>query len=675
MEPDFSGYATKAGLKCTDGRTIMPDAFKHMDGVQVPLVWQHMKGDPQNILGHAVLESRADGIYAKGFLNKTPAGIQARALLEHNDIDSLSIFANQLVEKSKQVFHGIIREVSLVLAGANPGAKIDYVRLAHSDGEEEILDDEAVIYTGLSLVHGDGLVDENEENEEDLEHEEDGPTVGEIYDSMTDDQKAVLHFMVASAAESMTDDQKAVLHAMLASMDEKDNDAETSDIADEDDLNHQEGTGDMPRNVFENNKGPSGAASTTQTLTHEDIRGLVQDAMSGGSMRKAVEQFALSHGIQDIELLFPDAKNVDNRPEFDKRRTEWVAGVLSGTKHSPFSRIKNLVADITMEEARALGYVKGDFKKEEFFSLTSRKTTPTTVYKKQKFERDDLVDITDFDVVAWVKGEMRLMLEEELGRAILIGDGREAWDPDKVRDPAGAESGDGIRSIYNDHPLYAAKVYLNLEDAASSYVEFIDSVTANRHLYKGSGSPTFYTTENHLSKMLVLRDGDGKRLYRSIEDLASELRVSSIVPVEVMETIPDLIGIMVNLQDYTIGADKGGETSMFDDFDIDYNQLKYLMETRLSGALTKIRSALVFVKTAAADVLIPTPEKPSYNNGIGVVSTPAISNVKYYVNGAEHTGTTFTMTTPNERVEVEVRPSAGYYFADNAKTIWTFVRR
>jgi polyhydroxyalkanoate synthesis regulator phasin len=585
-KPDFSGYATKAGLKCSDGRTIMADAFKHQDKETVPLVWQHSHSEPSNVLGYATLEHREDGVYAYGFFNDTDAAKNARVLVQHGDIKSLSIYANGLTEKSKQVLHGFIRELSLVLSGANPGALIDNITLAHADGDMVTLEDEAVIYTGLELIHADGESDSDNEDEN-------GPTVQEVYDSMSEEQKEVVHYMIGAALASQASEE--------ATHSNKESETKVEENVEEDselelvhrgETNEEEGRR-MTRNVFEQRS--EGKKEETPTLTHDAMREIVTEAQKSGSLKEAVEAYALRHGIDNIELLFPDARSVTDTPEFDQRRIEWVSGVINGTRHSPFSRIKSLVADITVEEARALGYVKGNLKKEEFFGLVKRVTTPTTVYKKQQLDRDDIVDITDFDVVTWLKAEMRLMLDEELARAVLIGDGRNVASADKIKDPAGAAEGSGIRSIMHDHDLYAAKVELPADATPN---DVVDAFIANMGVYKGSGSPSLYTTRPFLTQMLLSRDTTGRRMYRGVTELAQELGVNEIVIVEVMETEANLYGIVVNLKDYTIGADKGGEINFFDDFDIDYNQYKYLYETRVSGALTKIRSAVVFSKDA-----------------------------------------------------------------------------
>lgn len=652
MKADFSGYVTKAGLKCSDGRTIMPEAFQHMDGQTVPLVWQHGHGDPKNVLGHAVLEAREDGVYGYGFFNETEAGKNAKSLVEHEDIKSLSIYANQLVERAKQVFHGVIREVSLVLSGANPGALIDYVAVQHSDGTTDLLDDEAIIYTGLELSHSSD--DSDEEEEEKVEHaEDDEESVKDIYDALSEKQKNVVHYMIGAALEAAT---------------KKDDDsAEQSGIDDNDegDLKHKEGSQDM--NVFDQDKKDKEGES--HTLTHDAIKGIVADAEKMGSLKEAVEAYALKHGIENIDILFPDAQTIDSTPEWIKRRTEWVNGVLTGVRNTPFSRIKTRTADITVEEARAKGYVKGNMKKEEFFGVAQRTTGPTTVYKKQKLDRDDIIDITDFDVVAWLKGEMRLMLDEEIARAVLIGDGRDVADEDKVKDPGGAAEGTGIRSILNDHELYVTTVNVNLDDADSDYNEVVESVMRARRFYKGSGNPSFYTTTQTTVEMLLSKDSFGRRRWNTKQELAAALGVKEVVEVEVMEDEPDVVGIMVNLTDYAVGADRGGQVSMFDDFDIDYNQYKYLIETRVSGALTKVKSALVVKKVAAADVLI-TPTEPTFDGTD--VTIPTDANVDYFQDGVSVADATVITLAVDESTVITAEPAAGYYFATDAEDQWTF---
>lgn len=663
MEPDFSGYVTKAGLKCSDGRTITPEAFKHMNGSTVPLVWRHDHDSAENVLGHVVLEHRNDGVYGKGYFNDTKQGQNAKALVQHKDITAMSIFANQLVEKAKSVLHGMIREVSLVLAGANPGALIDYVRVAHSDDPNDVtvLDDEAVIYTGLTFQHEDAKVEEKktetkeEKTEETVEH--DGSTVRDVYDAMTEEQKAVLNYMVGAALQAAA------------------NNAAHSDNKNEGDLEHQEGTDDMTKrtNVFEQQQG--GEQKEQHTLTHDAMKGIVADAVKRGSLKAAVEAYALEHGINDIDILFPDAKTIGNTPDFNKRRTEWVANVLNSTRHSPFSRVKSIVADLTQDDARAKGYIKGSYKKEEWFGLTSRITTPTTVYKKQALDRDDVLDITDFDVVAWLKAEMRLMLEEELARAILIGDGRDPGDEDKVKDPGAAAEGAGIRAIANENELYATTVYINLGDASSSYTEVVESVMRARRFFKGTGTPTFYTTAQTLVEMMLTKDTLGRRLWNNKAELAAALMVADIVEVEVMDQESDILGIIVNLQDYNVGADRGGEINMFDDFDIDYNKQKYLIETRISGALVRIKSAMVLRTTTGTNVLV-APNDPTFVSSTGVVTIPSQTGVVY-----KNADTSATLSSGAQSalsagatLNVVAVPASGYYFATSEEDTWSFTR-
>lgn len=663
MEADFGGYATRAGVKCSDGRTIAPGAFKHMDKMVVPLVWHHAHDNPKNVLGHAILEARSDGIYAHGFFNDTEAGQNSKKLVEHGDVKSLSIYANQLKENiQKLVEHGQIREVSLVLAGANPKATIDFVRLAHGEGEYTDLDDEAVIklQIPLDLVHSDEEEedDEDDEVEETVQHADGkGKTLQDVYDSLNEEQKNVLHYMIGAALEAKKADA-----------------AEHADKSSEGDLTHQEGTDNM--NVFEENAGGT-KAPERHTLSHDDVRGIIQDAMRLGKLSDAVEAYALKHGIDNIEVLFPDARTTESMPQFNKRRMEWVRGVLDGARHSPFSRVKTIWADITQEAARARGYIKGHYKIEEWFNLTKRTTDPTTVYKKQRLDRDDVIDITDFDVIAWIKQEMRMMLEEELARAILIGDGRAVDDEDKIKDPMGAPAGDGIRSILNDHELFVTTLWVNIDDANSSYDEVVDAVMDGMEYYKGSGTPTFYTTIKEQNKFLKAKDGMQRRLYQNKAEVASALGVENIVTVEPMNDLTDVIGIIVNLDDYTLGADKGGEVTTFEDFDIDYNQQKYLIETRLSGGLTKIKSAIVIRKTGPSDTVLSAPTAPTYVEATGIVTIPSVSHVVYKNadTGATLSSGAQTALTPNQTLNVQALPASGYFFANDANTLWPFYRR
>ena len=663
MEPDFSGWATKAGLKCSDGRTIMPKAFEHMNGMTVPLLWKHDHNSPDNVLGHVLLEAKPDGLRCHGFFNDTPSGKNAKTLVTHKDVDSLSIWANQIKEHAKQVLHGMIREVSIVLSGANPGAKIDYVRIAHGDGPDDYTesDDEFILHgMELAIEDPDTLEDEAEE----LAHAQ---TVKEVFDSMTEEQQQVVFYMLGAAAEGAPEPV-----------------AQTEDKT-EDDLEHKkEGTDDVTstRNVFEQSGSKTTTSGDKHVLSHDDVLGIGKRAAQLGSLKMAVNEYVVAHGIENIDILFPDAKNVTGAPEFDKRRTEWVDAVLNGATHRPFARIKTMSANLTLDEARAKGYVKGNFKKEEFFKVTKRSTSPTTVYKKQKLDRDDIIDITEFDVVAWLKAEIRLMLNEEIARAILIGDGREVDDEDKIKDPIGATEGEGIRSIANDHELYAATAYVNLDDANSDYYEVIEQVLRQRKLYKGTGTPDFYTTEPVITEMLLSKDALGRRRFSNLSELAAELRVNSIIAVEAMEAeyAADILGIMVNLVDYSTGTDRGGEVNFFDDFDIDYNQYKYLMEGRMSGGLTKIRSAVVFRKTTGTNVLVNPITSPTFVSATGVITIPTQTGVTYhYVNTDGTSGSTLsagaqTAIAAGTSKTVRAVPASGYYFLNNIDDEWTFTR-
>src|SRR5580765_1466997 len=656
MEADFSGYATKAGLKCSDGRTIMPGAFRHQDNMQVPLVWQHGHTDPENVLGHAVLENREDGVYCYGFFNKSPKAVHTAGLLEHKDIKHLSIWANELVERSGRVLHGAIREVSLVLSGANPGAVIENVTIRHSDGDETTLDDEVIIYTDseidvefkgevqnnseekkLELAHKDDITEDGtmDETLDELAHADD-LTIQDVYDSMTDQQKNVLHYMLGQALDS------------------------AGGSVQQSGIDDQEGN-DMSRNVFEKDEKETSPV-LSHSLSHADIQGIVADATRMGSLKDAVESYALAHGINDIDVLFPDAQNVTGTPEFLQRRTEWVSKLIGSTRKSPFSRIKTISADITVEEARAKGYITGNLKKEEFFGVARRITTPTTIYKKQKLDRDDIVDITDFDVVAWLKQEMRLMLDEEIARAVLIGDGRDVSNEDKINEQ-------NIRPIAKDHELYTTTINVNIDDTNSSVAEIVDAIILNRKYYKGSGLPTMYTTETIISRFMLLKDQVGRRIYKSLDELAAELRLAEIVAVEVMEEEPNIVAVIVNPIDYVMGASAGGQVSLFDDFDIDYNQYKYLIETRMCGSLVKLKSALVVRKVAGADVLV-VPTEPTFDGS--TVTVPTVTGV-VYKDGA---GTTLTagahVVASGQTLVVNATPASGYYFSTSEEDSWSF---
>ena len=582
---DFSGYATRVDLKCSDGAIIREDAFKHQNGETVPLVWQHLHNGPENILGHAMLEHRKDGVYAYASFNDSEQGRNAKELVRHGDVKALSIYANKLVRRGVDVLHGAIREVSLVLSGANPGAYIDNVVIAHGDSYETS-EDEAIIYTGLSFeTQAEAIEHADDSKEPDMAEK----TVGDIFETLTEEQKNVVYYMIGEAlSEAGADDE-----------------AEHSALYENDDyISHNDGeeTITMTRNVFE-----SLAHGTPMdeglSLSHSDIKSIFAEGERKNSLKEAVIAHATTYGIENIDMLFPDAKTIGNRPEFIKRRTEWVASVLTDTHHSPFSRIKTILADITEDDARAKGYIKASMKKEEWFTLAKRVTTPQTVYKKQKLDRNDILDITDFDVVIWVKEEMRLMLDEEIAAAALVGDGRSAGDPDKIKSPSPTADGEGIRAIALDASYYAYKVEWAAADADD--IPFVDRVMTSLVDYTGSGSPKLYTSPQILAGLLVERDTLGRRMYSSRAELATAMGVSAIVDIPAsilaranfqttagaVTTTHSLKGIVANLRDYTFGSDAGGKTTLFDDFDIDFNQQKYLLEARLSGTLIKPFSA------------------------------------------------------------------------------------
>lgn len=559
---DFSGWATRNDILCADGRTIRRNAFKVNDGKTVPLVWNHQHNDPDNILGHALLENRDEGVYAYCTFNESEAGQNAKELVRHGDIKSLSIYANKLKQSGNNVIHGVIRELSLVLAGANEGAFIDSV-MVH--GEEA---DDAMIIgydENIMLYHAE---DQKKEELKETKKEEssDDDTVEDVFNTLTEKQKDVVYALVGAALSSNDEDDE-----------------------DEDDIEHSEGGyEDMKTNVFDRED------NMENTLSHDAMDTIIKDAKRYGSMRDSFLAHAGDYGIDNIEWLFPDARNVTHTPQFIQREMGWVQVVMNGTHHSPFSRIKSMFADITEDEARAKGYIKGKLKKEEVFGLLKRTTTPTTIYKKQKLDRDDVIDITDFDVIAWLKGEMRLMLDEEIARAILVGDGRPSSSDDKINEQ-------NIRPIWTDDDLFTIKSAITTEEGESEAEAFIDQAVRAMKDYKGSGAPVAFMTEAMLTECLLLKDTNKHRLYKNADEVATAMRVSKIVTVPVMEGLQrtegsvkyNLKAIIVNLNDYNVGADKGGAINMFDDFDIDYNQQKYLIETRCSGALIKPFSAIV----------------------------------------------------------------------------------
>lgn len=576
----FSGWATRNNLTCGDGRVIRKDAFKDNDGKKVSLVWNHEHNDPLAVLGHAFLENREDGVYAYGYFNDSEAGQAAEKLVHNGDVSSLSIWANKLKQNTlangcKEVVHGEIRELSLVLAGANPGAYIDCV-MAHSDDADE--DSISELYAGYNenIVIHSAESNEKEENEmaENVKKTDGKETLKDVFNTLTEKQKTVVYAMIGQIMgdNGINDDDE-----------------------DNKEMGHSEGDDDMKRNVFDNDE------QQDEVLSHAAMETIIGDAKRFGSLKESFLAHADEYGIEQIDYMFPEAKTLNNPPEFIKRDTGWVSTVMGAVHHTPFSRIKSILANITEDEARAKGYIKGNLKKEEVFSLLKRTTTPTTIYKKQKLDRDDVIDITDFDVVAWLKSEMRIMLDEEIARAILIGDGRLSSSDDKINES-------NIRPVVSDAELYTIRqkvsVAANATDDDKAKAMIKSAVKARKN-YKGSGNPTFFTTEDWLTNALLLEDTQGHRLYKNDADVAAAMRVSKIVTVPVMEGVKgpeggDLIGLIVNLVDYNVGADKGGAVNMFDDFDIDYNQQKYLIETRCSGALIKPYSAIELELDVAA---------------------------------------------------------------------------
>lgn len=611
---DFGGYATKNDLKCADGRTIRKNAFADCDGQIVPLVWQHKHGGPDSVLGHALLKNREDGVYTYGTFNETEAGKNAKELVRHGDVKALSIYANQLVQKGGDVLHGMIREVSLCLAGANPGARIEELSFEHAFDEDSD-DFEALVFNGdnIELQHAEEEKKE-EKTEEVVEHadeakeekpmaNENEKTVQDVFDELTEEQKNVVYYMIGQALEQDADDETEEEEEVKHNLFEGDTYENT--------LTHADIAAAMDQVIADGRKFGTLKDSyeyhmTDGVLAHAvDTTGMDVPSVSNADYGNPESQNYVGYGINDPSFLFPEARALNNIPEFIKRDTDWVATVMNGVHKTPFSRIKSVFANITEDEARAKGYIKGNLKKNEFFSLMKRTTVPQTIYKKQKMDRDDVVDITDFDVVAWIKSEMRLMLNEELARAILIGDDRLISDEDKI-------SEEHIRPIANDAALFSIKATVTegaTEEATAK--NFMKAALRARKNYKGSGNPTLFTTEDVLTSMLLIEDGIGHTLYRSEAELATALRVRNIVTVPVMEGFKDasgneVMGIIVNLADYNVGADKGGEINMFDDFNIDYNQYIYLIETRCSGALVKPYSAIVLSKAAGGSTTTTT---------------------------------------------------------------------
>lgn len=670
---DFSGWATRNNLRCSDGRIIMRDAFRDNDGMTVPLVWNHQHNDPNNVLGHALLENRDEGVYAYCKFNDTESGKNAKLIVEHGDVAALSIYANKLKQQGSNVLHGAIREVSLVLAGANPGAFIDTV-FSHSDDPDN---EEAIIYSGepLEFAHADSSKSDKKEESENNSEE----TVGDVFNTLTDKQKAVVYAMIGEALRSgmpkedeeekeekepekevkhsddeegeskdmanktvqdvlnsMDDDQMAVLQALIGEA-LRDGASYADEQGEDESVKHNA----FDEEYYDEDEG--------EVLSHSDMEAIFAEARRPGGNGSLKDAF-LAHGIENIDYLFPDDRNVTDTPMFIKRDDGWVSKVMNGVHHTPFSRIRSLFADITADEARARGYMKGNLKKDEVFSLLKRATTPTTVYKKQKIDRDDQVDITDFDVVAWMKKEMRMMLDEELARAFLIGDGRLSSSDDKINEQ-------NIRPIWKDADLFTVKypvaVAANATDDSKAKA-FIKACVKSRKLYKGTGQPTLFTTEDLLTSMLLIEDTTGRLIYDSVEKLATLLRVKEIVTVTPMEgqhrydannNDLTLAGIYVNLDDYNVGADKGGSVNMFDDFDIDFNAMKYLIETRCSGALTVPFSAVALEFFVGDGLTLVVEGEDGANEWLGKTVSDLQSNINVnsdYITGTLHYVTGFT---------------------------------
>lgn len=690
--PDFSGYVTKYGIRCSDGKTIKAPAFQHQDGARIPMVWQHQHNAPENVLGHLILQHRTDGVWCDGFFNGTEPGQNAKQLVIHKDIEALSIYANQLQQQGGIVTHGMIREGSLVMAGANPGALIANVNIQHGDGSESELDDEAIIFSGELLVHAGGTStmkktvpaankgpmpkpsagnpDPDNDGDNDLFDPEDGglgedATPEEIMATLTPEQQQFVYGLVGAALQNAGESDGDVQQS--AEEDQDETDGQDSII------NHDQEGGSVPRNVFDQTTDTGVKTVPGTTLSHSDMNEIFGLARKDGSLKSAAEEWALAHGIDDISTLFPYDQAVTDTPDFIARRTEWVNGVLSGVRRTPFSRIRSWTADITFAEARAKGYIKGNLKKEEFVKIARRITTPQTIYKKQKLDRDDILDITEFDVVNWLQTEMRLMLDEELARAILIGDNRDVDDPDKI-------DTQNVRPIYGDDSMYTTPVYVSSTAIATTADAIVDGVVNAFRFYRGSGSPTMYTTRIWLAKLLLIKDTLGRRLYPTTSELAAALGVKDIIACEALETQPELIGLVVNLQDYTVGADKGGEVNMFDFFDIDFNTFKYLMETRVSGAMTKYRGALAIINFTGTG-LLADPLVPTFDEVTGIGTIPDSSGLHYTFSTVADDGTLSSSLSTGAQTAIgtgsyvtyKAVPAAGYEFStDNFQ--WTFRR-
>jgi HK97 family phage prohead protease len=682
-EPDFSGYVTRYGVKCTDGRTILPHAFKHQDSQSVPLVWQHQHSSPDNVLGHLVLKHRDDGVWVDGYFNETKSGKNARDLVHHKDINKLSIHANRLVQHGLDVQHGNIIEGSLVLAGANAGAFIENVNMRHADGFTVELEDDVIIHSGETIVLSHSVSDPDNDGDNDTPGSTDDPdsdapeggddTVASVLASLSPKQTKVVYGLIGKALNHSANAEDPSTDAGDGT-DTDTNAGDQGEPAGGADDKDKEGTvtHSATRNVFDQDKGDApGAPTGGYVLTHADEEAIFAQAQKRGSLKAAIEDFAISHGIDNISALFPEYKAVSDTPEFISRRMAWVNTVLNGVRHTPFARIKQLFADITMDQARAKGYIKGTMKTEEWFAVSKRTTDPKTVYKKQKLDRDDILDITDFDAVNWVQGEMRIMLDEEVARAILFGDGRDIADPDKIDETK-------IRPVATDHDLYTTKVTVNTGASGYSAETLIEAIVENFRWYYGTGRPTLYCTYATLSSMLLLKDTLGRRIYPTMADLLAAMPgIGDIQTCEVMEQdTTGLIAVIVNLADYNVGTNNGGEVTPFTFFDIDYNQEKFLLETRFSGALVKYKAALAVYGDATGSDALVVPTTPTFNASTGVVTIPTKTGVTYTNadTGATLTAGAQAALDPDTTLNVEAVPASGYYFSTSATANWRFTR-
>lgn len=662
--PNFSGYVTKANLECEDGRVILPDAFKHQDGLKVPLVYQHNHTSADAVLGHVILTNKVDGVWGDAYLNTTTQGVNAGELVKHGDIDKFSIWAKQIVERGRNVIKGNIKEVSLVLAGANPGALITESALAHSGYDVD--DDVVLVGYELELAHSEEE-DEVEEEvvETEIQHAEtetEEKTIGEILATLDEEQQLAVNQLieeiVVNAVAEATTKAEAEHSALTKSLEEL----------------------KMSRNVFDQSGTGTGAVDKAQ-LKHADVVACIKAARENKepSLREFIRKgdgaeimHAGTYGVDNIEVLFPDAQALMRTPTFIDRRQEWVKVFMAGAGKSPFSRVKTVYADLTADEARAKGYIKATQKTEEVFPVFKRTTGPAMIYKKQKLDRMDIIDVVDFDMVAWMKTEMRGKLDEELARSALFGDGRSAESPDKIQEPTG-NSGDGIRSVLNDHELYTMNVAVILPETAvnTDWNALVDAFTMSREDYMGSGNITMFTTYRIAATLMTIRDEFGHRLYRNMDELAADMNVSRIVRVPSQFFPNDVMAVALDLADYNFGTNAGGQVTLFDDFDIDFNQYKYLMETYLSGALTIPYAAMIFRRETTATAIVNAPTPPTFvdgEDGTGVITIPNVQGVSYLIKGQPQTPGTVVVAASTI---VTARAESGYTVTGTAT--WTFV--